>query len=84
MQKIMKPKKSMVYFTFISLLQLYVALIYSLATNVFVCNIHVTVCVGKYLYVSHMYSCGVLVTITFELQFILMILLPPGWQHLDF
>ena len=36
----------MVYLKFISLLQLYVAPTYSLVTNAFECNIHVTAYVG--------------------------------------
>ena len=65
----------MVYFMFISLLQLYVASMHSYLT----CMLP-SVC--KYPNVIRIYSCGVLVKITFELQYILTKLIPPDWQHL--
>ena len=67
---------------FISLLQLYVAPMHSHVTNVFLFNVYVTVCVYKYPNVIRIYSSGVLVKITFELEYILMKLIPLGWQHL--
>ena len=58
----MKRIKKIVYFMFISLLQLlllivYVAPMHSHVTNVFIFNMHVTVCVCKYPNGIRIYSC---------------------------